>query len=284
MTTAIDAETSRANNRVMDRAFVQTHNCGSTVSATGAAVKLRDFLRVSISSASQKGIRPMSRPEERDSLSKKWRILVVDGHLISRQALGLLLARESSLEVCGEAEDESEAIQQIELRCPELVVMDIALKNGSSGFRLISTIRQRYPGIKTLIWSMFAEKLLVERALRIGATGYLSKEESLELVGEAIQQMLRDRRYLSPLMTRKVLELVSDGTPLGNDNLQNLSSREMEVFEMIGRGLTTQQIAAKLEVSSKTVDSHRERIKQKLDLKNGTELTHRAAQWVLRKE
>jgi DNA-binding NarL/FixJ family response regulator len=225
----------------------------------------------------------MSRLEETDGHGEKHRILVVDGHLIIRQALELLLVKEPSLELCGEAEDEAEALRQIELCRPDLVVMDIALKGGS-GIGLVSAIKERYPDVKTLIWSMFAETPLVERALRVGATGYLSKEESLEQLAEAIHQVLKGRRYLSPLMTSKVMERVSDGKPLGCDPLQSLSSREMEVFEMIGRGLTTQQIAFKLEVSSKTVDSHRERIKQKLDLKNGTELTHRAAHWAIQKE
>jgi DNA-binding NarL/FixJ family response regulator len=226
----------------------------------------------------------MSGPHETDGQGKKHRVLVVDGHLILRQALGLLLAKEPTLEVCGEAEDESEALRQIELCRPDLVVVDVALRSGGSGIDLISAIKGRYPEIKTLLWSTFAEELLVERALRAGATGYLSKEESLEQLVEAIHQVLQDRMYLSPLMTRKVLERAYDGRPSADDPLQSLSSREMEVFKMIGHGLTTQQIAADLQVSSKTVDSHRERIKQKLDLKNGTELTHRAAQWALRKE
>ncbi len=226
----------------------------------------------------------MSRPEERDGQAKTHRILVVDGHLLSRQALGLRLAKEPGLAVCGEAEDEWEGLRQIERCRPDLVVVDVALKNGGNGIELIAAVKQRYPAMKTLVWSMFAEKPLVECALRIGATGYLSKEESLELVVEAIRQVLEGRLYLSPLMAGKVMTLVSDDQPLPRDPLEALSRREMEVFSMIGAGLTTQQIAAKLEVSPKTVDSHRERIKQKLALKNSTELTHRATQWALQPE
>jgi len=226
----------------------------------------------------------MSRPDEADGQSKMHRILVVDSYPIIRQALGLLLAKELALELCGEAEDEAEALQQIQLRRPDLVVVDVVLKGGSSGIQLISAIKARYPEIKTLVWSMFEDKLLVERALRVGATGYLSKEESLEQVVEAIHQVLRDRAYLSPLMARTLMEQVSDGKPSPEDPLQTLSHREMEIFEMIGGGLTSQEIAAQLQLSPKTVDSHRERIKQKLDLKNSTALTHRATQWSLQKK
>ena len=227
---------------------------------------------------------PMSRRDQADRQDKKHRILVVDSYPIVRQALGLLLAKELSLELCGEAEDEAEALQQIERCRPDLVVVDVVLKHGSSGIQLIAAIRARYPGIKTLIWSLFEDTLLLERALRVGATGYLSKEESLEQVVEAIQQVLRGRTYLSPLMARTLMEQVGDGKPPLHDPLHTLSHREMEVFEMIGGGLTTQEIAAKLQLSPKTVDSHRERIKQKLDLKHSTALTHRATQWNLQKK
>jgi DNA-binding NarL/FixJ family response regulator len=223
----------------------------------------------------------MSRPEELNGRCDKHRILVVDEHLINRQALRLLLAAEPSVEVCGEAEDESEALQQIEQYCPDVAVIDVALKGGGGGISLVSTIKERWPSVKTLIWSMFAERLLVERALRAGAAGYLSKEESLDELREAIRRVLRGEVYLSPLMTRIVMDRLSDGKLLGDDLLQKLSRREREIFEMIGRGLTTQQIAVELRVSSKTIDSHRERIKQKLDLKNGTELTHLAIQCML---
>ena len=122
---------------------------------------------------------------------------------------------------------------------------------------------------------------LAERALRAGAMGYVNKQESIETVVDAIRQILRGEMYLSPRMTNLLLRRVGQREPFGQDPIRGLSNRELEVFEMIGKGMTTQQIAGKLDLSPKTIESHREKIKAKLCLANAAELNQRAVQWVL---
>ena len=224
----------------------------------------------------------MSRVDAVHALGRNYRIFIVDDQPVIRQALSILLAKESHFEVCGEAENESDALQQIESCLPDLVVVDVLLKNGN-GISLISALKQHYPALKTLIWSMLEETSFAERALRAGASGYVSKEEPFEQVVEAVHKVLQNSAYLSPHMTSKLMALVNNGKAPAVDPVHALSNRELQVFEMVGQGLTTQQIALKLQVSPKTVESHRERIKQKLDLKNSTQLNHRATHWVIQK-
>jgi RNA polymerase sigma factor (sigma-70 family) len=226
----------------------------------------------------------MSRVDAQPVVGKKHRIFVVDDHQIPRQALVMLLAKEPLFEVCGDSEGESEAIQRIEACDPDLVVVGISSKNCMNGLRLLSEIKERNPNRKTLIWLMMENNLIVERALRAGASGYLSKEEPFEQVVDAIDKVLRDSTFLSPLVVHKLMEHIHNGKLSAADSLQNLSVRELEVFDMIGHGMTTQQIATKLQISPKTVETHRTRIKQKLDIKNSAQLNYRATLWAIDKE
>jgi DNA-binding NarL/FixJ family response regulator len=132
-----------------------------------------------------------------------------------------------------------------------------------------------------LVSSIHDESLFAERVLRAGAMGYVNKEEDTESVIEAIHQVLQGKIYLSESMSNRLLKTVVDGEPLAEDPIKSLSNRELEVFEMIGEGLTTKQIAKKLHLSPKTVETHREKIKTKLNVANSTELSHRAVQWVM---
>jgi len=209
------------------------------------------------------------------------RILIVDDHPIVRQGLSLLIAQDSRLEVCGEASDASEAMRQCAGARPHLVVIDISLRNGN-GIELIKQIKTQYAGIKMLVASMHDESVYAERALRAGAMGYINKAEATEKVIDAIHNILEGRLYLSPKLADKMLHrLVTTGESTSRSPVETLSDRELEVFEMIGRGMTTREIAAKIHLSPKTVETYRENIKKKLDLSNATELTRHAVQWVL---
>jgi DNA-binding NarL/FixJ family response regulator len=222
----------------------------------------------------------MSTSDKVQSKNMKRRVLIVDDHPIVRRGLSSLLGDEANVVVCGEAEDVEDAMDLVDSTHPELVVVDISLKTGS-GLRLLSEMKARFPNVKTLVWSMFDEKLYAERALRAGALGYINKRESIDHVVDAVNRVLDGEIYLSEPMTRGLLERVSGGGDLHADPVGRLSNRELEVFELIGRGNTTQEIARSLHLSPKTVEAHRERIKLKLDLRNAAELNQRAVQWCL---
>ena len=210
----------------------------------------------------------------------KYRILIVDDHPIVRRGLRELVADEPDLEVCGEAEDVSQALEQLETARPDVVVVDLTLKSGH-GLELIQEIKARNDRIKMLVSSMHDESLFAERALRAGAAGYVSKQESPDKIIDAVRQVLRGEIYLSTRMASRLLHRVATGERLEKDPIQSLSDRELEVFEMVGQGLTTKQIARKLDLSHKTIETHREKIKTKLNLRNSTELSRHATQWVL---
>ena len=210
----------------------------------------------------------------------KHRILLVDDHPMVRRGIADVLNREKDLEVCGEAADVAEAMRELERTQPDLVLVDLTLKSGH-GIELIEKIKAVDPRVKTLVSSMHDETLFAERVLQAGAMGYLTKQEPPETLLGAIRQVLRGEVYLSPRMTSRLLHRMAVGGSSTEDPIKSLSNREIEVYEMIGQGLTIQQIAARLHLSPKTIETHREKIKQKLNLKNSTELNRRAVQWVL---
>jgi DNA-binding NarL/FixJ family response regulator len=174
----------------------------------------------------------------------------------------------------------AEAMLEVERTRPDLVVVDLTLKSGH-GIELIENIKARDPRIKMLVSSMHDEMLFAERVLQAGAMGFVSKQEPPETLVQAIRQVLRGEVYLSSRMTSRLLHRVASGTSQQENPIQGFSNREIEVYEMIGQGLTIQQIAVRLHLSPKTVETHREKIKQKLNLKSSTELNRRAVQWVL---
>ena len=208
-------------------------------------------------------------------------ILIVDDHPVVRDGLTLLISQEHDMEVCGQVEGLTEALQFYTRKQPDLLIIDISLKDGS-GIELIKEIKARNPNAKMLVASMHDEALFAERALRAGAMGYINKSEGTDRVVDAIRQVLGGKITLSPRMTERMLHR-SVGTSNGPERspIEKLSDRELETFEMIGQGLTTRQIAARLHLSPKTVESYREHIKVKLNLENANELTRHAVQWVL---
>ena len=207
------------------------------------------------------------------------KVLIVDDHPVVRLGLAEVINREADLTVCGEAADVTEAMRKMEASHPDVVIIDISLE-GESGIELIEHIRARWPSVKMLVSSAHDERVFAGRVLRAGAMGYLSKREALTKIVEALRQVLRGEVYLSPQMATVLLQRVATGKSLDLDPIEALSNRELQVFEMIGQGLTTLEIARKLQVSPKTVESHREGVKMKLNLRNSAQLTRRAFQWV----
>lgn len=209
------------------------------------------------------------------------RILIVDDHPVVREGLALQLATQTDLEVVGEAEDIPGALQQAAATRPDLVIVDITLKNGS-GLDLIRRLRARDEEVKLLVWSMHAESLYAERAIRAGAQGYLHKGQATSKLLEAIRTVLAGRVFISGDMTDLLLRRVV-GAKQGDElsPIERLSDRELEAFKLMGEGLTTDRVAARMFVSPKTVETYRARIKEKLGLNNVTELVQRATQWVM---
>ena len=209
------------------------------------------------------------------------RIMVVDDHPVVRHGLKELLSHEPDLEICGEAEGAEDALRLVGPLAPDLIIVDILLK-GTNGIDLVKRLRALYPGIRILVASMHDESFLAERALRAGAMGYVCKQEPVERMLEAIRSLLRGGVYLSPDMTARVVQATMPrGRGDNSSAVSRLSDRELEVFEAIGHGRSTRLIAESLNLSVKTVETHREKVKRKLGLKNSTELVQRAWQWVL---
>lgn len=213
-------------------------------------------------------------------MTKDKRIAVIDDHPIVRQGLSELISHHVGLTVCCEAEDATTALQEIERTKPDLAVIDITLKD-SSGIELIKDLRVQFPDLLVLVLSMHDESFYAERVLRAGAKGYVTKEEATESVVTAIEKIFDGGIYLSDRMAAKMLsKFVGGPADAGGLPVERLTDRELQIFEMIGCGVATRQIAGQLHLSVKTVESHRENIKRKLRLDNATELLQHAIQWV----
>ena len=210
------------------------------------------------------------------------KVLIVDDHPAVREGLALRISRQPDLEVCGEAADVAEALRLVSSTHPDVAVIDISLKSGD-GIDLIKRIKARNASVKMLVWSMHSEALYAERALRAGAMGYINKEHATDMIIEAIRRVLDGRVYLSEHVADRLLHrAVGKGSQsVEQEPVESLSDRELEVFELIGRALDTHQIAERMCVSPKTVETYRARIKEKLRLQSGPELMQRAVQWVM---
>lgn len=209
----------------------------------------------------------------------KARILLVDDHPIVRQGLAEMIDQNPDLEVCGTAEDVHKALDILEKTRPDLVIADISLK-GSNGIELLKNIKIRFPRTMVLVLSMHDESLYAVRALRAGAAGYIMKQEATEKVLTAIRKVISGEIYLSEKMEKRMMhQLVGGRIARTGSPIEDLSDRELEVFCLIGQGHGTRQIAEELHLSIKTIESHRAHIKEKLNLRNATELVQHAIQW-----
>ena len=196
-----------------------------------------------------------------------------------RDGLRALISGESDLEVCGEADDALPALEQIEKLKPDLTIVDITLRS-TSGLELVKDLRIRAPGVPALVISMHDESLYAERVLRAGGRGYVMKQEGGKKLMEAIRHVLSGQTFVSPKISAKILDAFSGRRPEGSSPVEQLTAREFEVFQLIGAGLSTKEIAARLHVSAKTVEVHRVNIKQKLKVATAPELIHFAVRWM----
>ena len=211
---------------------------------------------------------------------QKNRIFIVDDHPIVRKGLTQLINQEPDLTVCGEAENAEAALELLKKVKPDLAIVDISLR-GIDGIELTRLIRARFENIPVLVVSMHDESLFAERALRAGARGYIMKQEAIEKMMEAIHKVLRGELYVSDRVSANIVKRFVDGKAEGVSSPEELlSDREMEVFQLIGQGFGTRQIADQLHVSVKTVETYRANIKVKLNLKNATELMKHAVHWI----
>lgn len=208
-------------------------------------------------------------------------IFVIDDHPVVRDGYARLITNQPDMELAGETGDAAQAMQMIERAKPDLVLLDLSLKSGN-GLELCKQINTRFPDVKILVVSMHDETLYAERVLRAGADGYVNKAEATRKLVEAIREVMGGKYYLSPRMRERMLTraIGVDGFE-DHSPIDRLSDRELEVFEQIGSGMTTREIAANLKLSPKTIESYRENLKAKLNLTNSTELTRHAVHWVL---
>jgi DNA-binding NarL/FixJ family response regulator len=211
---------------------------------------------------------------------KRARILLVDDHPTMREGLARVIDEADDLTVCGQAENIHGALELIEAAQPDLAIVDITLRR-ENGLELIKDLKIRHPKLIVVVHSMHDEQVYAQRSLRAGARGYLMKHEPPPQLLHAIRQVLAGEIYLSETMTRQMLHHIADSpVAKGVSPVERLSDRELEVFEQLGQGRKTKEIAADLHLSVKTVQTYCEHLKEKLQLKDATSLVRFAVQWV----
>lgn len=210
----------------------------------------------------------------------KTSVFIVEDHVIVRHGLTLLINREKDLAVTGEAMDAETAFRRILAETPDLVLLDLSLGDGLKGLQLIKDLRKAGMEKPILVLSMHDESVYAERVLRCGAQGYVMKAEATEKVLGAIRRILSGQVYLSERMVGRVLHRIGSSGGEVPSEAGLLSDREMEVLHFLGSGLTTREIAGKLNLSVKTIETYREHLKDKLHLKNAAELVQHAVKWV----
>ena len=213
----------------------------------------------------------------------KSRILLVDDHPVLRRGVADLINHEKNIEVCGEAGTMQEAFDLAGKLKPDLAIIDVSL-DGNNGIELMKNLVARFPSLPLMAYSMHDETIYAERVLRAGAKGYVMKQVAPEVLLDAIEQILKGKIYLSPQTSERLLgKLVGAGTSSAptQSPIDKLSDRELEVLQLMGRGLSTVQVADKLCLSVKTIETYRENLKQKLNLANGQELLRYAIEWSL---
>lgn len=207
-------------------------------------------------------------------------IMIVDDHPLVRDGLKQLLSTESDLEVCCEAGSCREALAALEISDPELAIVDLSLKDGN-GIELIRDMKRLYPSLKMLVLSMHEESFFAERAIKAGAMGYIMKQECREIVLIAIRSVLSGQIFVSPDISTKLIANPTGLPPDSEDRCVTcLSNRELQVFELIGKGHKTNSIAETLSLSVKTIETYRSNIKKKLALADASQLLRKATLWV----
>jgi DNA-binding NarL/FixJ family response regulator len=222
----------------------------------------------------------MPMAEEEAGVEKRCKVLLVEDHPMFREHLCQLIDRDLGMSVCGEADNIRDAMRLIGETKPDIAIVDITLR-GSSGLELLKDIKAQGVSLNVLVLSMHDEELYAERALRAGAKGYITKNEASTEVVKAIRRVMNGEVYASGNVTAKLLERVTGKRrPLELAGMETLADRELEVFQMLGRGKSTREIAQELNLGDSTVETYRSRIKDKLQLRSAAELYLRAGQWV----
>lgn len=207
------------------------------------------------------------------------RVVLVEDHRMFREWLGNMLAKGGPYTVCGEADNISDAMELIRTAKPDIAIVDVTLR-GSSGLELIKNIKAEGLNVPVLVLSMHDEELYAERALKAGALGYISKHEATSTLAEAIDKVLAGEVYLGGKMTANLLKRLTSPGAAKAGGISALADRELEVFQLIGRGYNSRRIAEQLHLGESTVETYRARIKDKLGIRDAAELYSRAARWV----
>ncbi|MFM7603859.1 MAG: response regulator [Prosthecobacter sp.] len=207
------------------------------------------------------------------------RIVLVDDHPIMRQGLTQLIRMESGLEVCGEAGSAREGLELVSKLKPDLAVVDLTLPD-KNGLELVKDIRVMYPATACLVLSMHDESLYGERSLRAGARGYVMKEEAADQLISAIHKIMSGGIYVSEALSVRMLEQITSPSRTRAAGIDSLTDRELEILELIGKGVATKNIATLLNISARTVEAHRAHVKEKLGISDGAALVRYAVQWV----
>ena len=209
------------------------------------------------------------------------RIVIIDEHPAIRDGLATRISLEDDLEVCGGASDVNDGLELIGEAQPDLAIVDISLKTGN-GIDLIKQAKEKYPDVKMLVWSMYDESLYAERAIKAGALGYIDKKNVRDNIIDAIRTVLEGSVYLSAEYSSKVINRLRRGESVeAKLPTEVLTDRELEAYTLIGNGLNTAEIAERMELTVSTVETYRSRIKEKLELRNASQLIREATVWVL---
>lgn len=211
--------------------------------------------------------------------SKEISVVIVEDHLMFREQLARLINKADDMRVCGEADNIRDGFALIKQRRPSIATVDITLE-GSSGLELLKDLRAHGVAVPALVLSMHDEALYAERALRAGARGYLNKHETSTEVVRAIREVLNGEIYLNPCFMSRMIQKMISGRDSSARPIDRLADRELEVFDLVGRGLTTREIATQLGLGITTVETYRARIKEKLNLENVARLRVEASRWV----
>jgi DNA-binding NarL/FixJ family response regulator len=218
----------------------------------------------------------MAATVQRATQGNQARVLIVDDHPIFRQGIAQIVHQAGGLKVCGEADSPERALQSVAALQPDVAVVDLTFPAGS-GLGLVRDLKVWHPSVRVLVLSMHDESLYAERVLRAGASGYIMKHEIAEHFVEAIRQVLRGSIYLSERMAARMLQKLAGREPTkALSSVESLSDRELEVYQLVGQCLSTREVADRLCLSIKTVETHLEHVKVKLGLESSRELFRHA--------
>ena len=221
---------------------------------------------------------PLKKKQDKTN-EKKTQVLIVDDHPVVRDGLTTIINHEQDLNVCGGADDAHQALKSIGELKPDVVIVDISLKN-SDGIELTKSIKENHPKSPVVVLSVHDESIYAERALRAGAKAYLMKDAVSGNIVKAIRTVLSGEIYVSDTISKKILhKIAGDKTEMAKSSIENLSNREFEIFRLIAEGHKASQIAKDLHLSVKTVETYRGRLKEKLNLDSATELLQYAIKW-----